>query len=122
MARLRVKRYGTRTEVMNGSARMTQGRLTKDDFVYNEYGYIVSKKKSKLMKGKESFVDDTMKKSIISKLTKNLKTAAFKGRFTAESITTEIKNLIKQEIEKGGDALNVAALEWVDDNCDCSKK
>ena len=54
MARLRVKRYGTRTEVMNGSARMTQGRLTKDDFVYNEYGYIVSKKKSKLMKGKEN--------------------------------------------------------------------
>ena len=54
----------------------------------------------KLMKGKESFVDDTMKKSIISKLTKNLKTAAFKGRFTAESITSEIKKLITQEIEK----------------------
>tara|TARA_Y100000389_G_C17350900_1_gene458399 strand:- start:299 stop:586 length:288 start_codon:yes stop_codon:yes gene_type:complete len=54
MARLRVKRYGTRTEVMNGNARMTQGRLTKDDFVYNEYGYIVSKKKSKLMKGKDN--------------------------------------------------------------------
>jgi len=54
MARIRVKRYGTRTEVMNGTARMTQGRLTKEDFVYNEYGYIVSKKKSKLMKGKEN--------------------------------------------------------------------
>jgi len=54
MARLRVKRYGTRAEVMNGTARMTQGRLTKEDFVYNEYGYIVSKKKSKLMKGKEN--------------------------------------------------------------------
>lgn len=54
MARLRVKRYGTRTEVMNGTARMTQGRLIKTDFVYNEYGYIVSKKKSKLMKGKEN--------------------------------------------------------------------
>ena len=53
MGRLRVKRYGTRAEVMNGTARMTQGRLTKDDFVYNEYGYIVSKK-SKLMKGKEN--------------------------------------------------------------------
>ena len=50
MGRLRVKRYGTRAEVMNGTARMTQGRLTKDDFTYNEYGYIVSKKKSKLMK------------------------------------------------------------------------
>jgi len=54
MGRLRVKRYGTRAEVMNGTARMTQGRLTKDDFVYNEYGYIVSKKKSKLMKGKDN--------------------------------------------------------------------
>ena len=54
MGRLRIKRYGTRTEVMNGNARMTQGRLTKEDFVYNEYGYIVSKKKSKLMKGKEN--------------------------------------------------------------------
>mgnify|MGYP001453370356 CR=1 FL=1 len=54
MGRLRVKRYGTRTEVMNGTARMTQGRLTKDDFVYNEYGYIVSKVKSKAMKGKEN--------------------------------------------------------------------
>ena len=52
MARLKVKRYGTRAEVMNGTARMTQGRLTKDDFKYNEYGYIVSKTKSKLMKTK----------------------------------------------------------------------
>ena len=50
MARLRIRRYGTRAEVMNGTARMTQGRLTKEDFTYNEHGYIVSKKKSKLMK------------------------------------------------------------------------
>ena len=42
MARLRKKRYGTRTEVMNGKARMTQGRLTKEDLTYNEYGYIFS--------------------------------------------------------------------------------
>ena len=52
------------------------------------------------MKGTESFVDASIKKNIIVKLTKNLKTAAFKGRFTAESITAEIKKLIKQEIEK----------------------
>lgn len=52
MARLRIKRYGTRAEVMNGTARMTQGRLTKEDFTYNEEGRIVSKKKSKLMKTK----------------------------------------------------------------------
>lgn len=51
MARLRIKRYGTRAEVMNGTARMTQGRLTKSDFKYNEYGYIVSKTKSKQMSG-----------------------------------------------------------------------
>ena len=51
MARLRIKRYGTRAEVMNGTARMTKGRLMKEDFKYNEYGYIVSKKKSKQMRG-----------------------------------------------------------------------
>ena len=50
MARYKMKRYGTRAEVMNGTARMTQGRLTKEDFTYNEEGRIVSKKKSKLMK------------------------------------------------------------------------
>jgi hypothetical protein len=54
MGRLRVKRYGTRAEVMNGTARMTQGRLTKSDFKYNEYGYIVSKTKSKQMSGGEN--------------------------------------------------------------------
>lgn len=54
MARLRIRRYGTRAEVMNGTARMTQGRLTKEDFTYNEHGYIVSKKKSRLMKTKEN--------------------------------------------------------------------
>ena len=54
MARNRIRRYGTRAEVMNGTARMTQGRLTKSDFVYNAGGYIVSKKKSIKMKGKEN--------------------------------------------------------------------
>ena len=44
MARLRIRRYGTRAEVWHGKARMTQGRLTKDDLIMNEYGYIVSKK------------------------------------------------------------------------------
>jgi len=54
MGRLRTKRYGTRAEVWHGKARMTQGRLTKEDFVMNEYGYIVSKRKSKLMKSKKN--------------------------------------------------------------------
>ena len=50
MARYKVKRYGTRAEVMHGKARMTEGRLTKNDLTYNPQGAIVSKKKSKLMK------------------------------------------------------------------------
>jgi hypothetical protein len=54
MARNRIRRYGTRAEVMNGTARMTQGRLTKADFIYNEKGYIVSKKKSVKMKGDDN--------------------------------------------------------------------
>ena len=54
MARNRIRRYGTRAEVMNGTARMTKGRLTKADFLYNEKGYIVSKKKSIKMKGDEN--------------------------------------------------------------------
>ena len=45
MARNKIRRYGTRAEVMSGTARMTQGRLTKADFTYNEQGRIVSKKK-----------------------------------------------------------------------------
>jgi hypothetical protein len=54
MGRLRVKRYGTRAEVMNGTARMTRGLLVKEDFTYNKHGYIVSKKKSKMMKGDDN--------------------------------------------------------------------
>ena len=54
MARNRIRRYGTRAEVMNGTARMTQGRLTKADFIYNEKGYIVSKKKHIKMKGNDN--------------------------------------------------------------------
>ena len=53
MARYKIKRYGTRAEVMHGKARMTEGRLTKNDLTYNPQGAIVSKKKSKLMKTDE---------------------------------------------------------------------
>ena len=45
MARLRIRRYGTRAEVWHGKARMTQGRLRKEDLMINSHGYIVSKKK-----------------------------------------------------------------------------
>ena len=54
MARLRIPRYGTRAEVWHGKARMTQGRLRKEDLIMNENGYIVSKKKHNLMKTKEN--------------------------------------------------------------------
>ena len=40
-----MKRYGSRREVMNGTARMTRGRLTKKNFIRNKHGRIVSKKK-----------------------------------------------------------------------------
>ena len=42
-----MKRYGTRAEVWHGTARMTQGRLTKSNFIMNKHGRIVSKIKSK---------------------------------------------------------------------------
>ena len=64
MARLRVKRYGTRAEVYHGNRRMTQGRLTKEDLVMNQYGYIVSKSKSRLMKTK---VNPLRKKGLLQK-------------------------------------------------------
>ena len=54
MARNKIRRYGTRAEVMNGTARMTQGRLTKADFTYNEKGMIVSKKKQIKMRGEDN--------------------------------------------------------------------
>ena len=36
---------GSRTQVINGTAYMTTGELTKDKLLYNKEGYIVSKKK-----------------------------------------------------------------------------
>lgn len=36
---------GSRTQVVNGTAYMTTGELTKNQLVYNKEGYIVSKKK-----------------------------------------------------------------------------
>lgn len=37
--------FGSRRQVMNGTAKMTTGRLTKKDLMYNKHGRIVSKKK-----------------------------------------------------------------------------
>lgn len=36
---------GSRTQVVNGTAYMTTGELTKNQLVYSKEGYIVSKKK-----------------------------------------------------------------------------
>lgn len=36
---------GSRTQVMNGTAYMTTGELTKNQLMYSKEGYIVSKKK-----------------------------------------------------------------------------
>jgi len=37
--------FGSRTQVMNGTAYKTAGELTKDDLVMNRWGRIVSRKK-----------------------------------------------------------------------------
>ena len=37
-------RYGSRRQVMNGTAKMTTGRRTKGFFVLNKHGRIVSRK------------------------------------------------------------------------------
>ena len=71
MARLRIRRYGTRAEVWHGGARMTQGRLRKEDLIMNSHGYIVSKKKHNLMKTK---VNPLRKKGLLqNKKSKNKK-------------------------------------------------
>ena len=49
-----MKRYGSRREVMNGTARMTRGRLTKQNFIKNKHGRIVSKKKYLHSKNKKT--------------------------------------------------------------------
>lgn len=46
MAKTPVKLYGSRSEVMHETAKMTRGRLKKKDLKYNKHGRIVSKRKS----------------------------------------------------------------------------
>ncbi len=45
-----VKKFGTRSEVVDGLAQSTRGGLTADDLIINRAGKIVSKKKSMLAK------------------------------------------------------------------------
>jgi hypothetical protein len=42
--------FGSREQVMNGTAYKTEGLLTKEDLMYNDRGRIVSKKKYKTAK------------------------------------------------------------------------
>jgi hypothetical protein len=93
MGRLRTRRYGTRAEVWHGKARMTQGRLTKEDFVMNEYGYIVSKRKSKLMKSK---VNPLRQKGLLQKK----KSKNQKGKFGPQKTKTKTKTKTKNKIKK----------------------
>jgi hypothetical protein len=63
--------FGSRAQVMNGNAKMTTGRLSKKDLMYNKHGRIVSKKKFALAK-------KTIKKNLFAKGFKPKK-----GKFTA---------------------------------------
>ena len=45
-----MKRYGSRAEVIHGTAKMTTGRLSKNDLFKNKQGRIVSRKKLRHMK------------------------------------------------------------------------
>ena len=63
--------FGSRVQVMNGNAKMTTGRLSKKDLMYNKHGRIVSKKKFALAK-------KTIKKNLFAKGFKPKK-----GKFTA---------------------------------------
>jgi hypothetical protein len=40
-----MKNFGTRAEVMHGTAKQTTGRLLKNDLMKNKHGEIVSRKK-----------------------------------------------------------------------------
>ena len=44
------RKYGTRSEVWEGSAQQTRGKLTKADLIMSRSGKIVSKRKSELAK------------------------------------------------------------------------
>jgi hypothetical protein len=48
----RMRRIGSRAEVMHGTAHHTSGGLTKKNLKYNKHGRIVSLKKSKTAKSK----------------------------------------------------------------------
>ena len=96
MARLRVKRYGTRAEVYHGNARMTQGRLTKEDLVMNQYGYIVSKSKSRLMKTK---VNPLRKKGLLQKKkNKNQKGTFGPKKKTKKRLINRFNKFIKKSL------------------------
>ena len=44
------RKFGTRSEVWEGTAKQTRGKLQKDDLVLSKSGRIVSKRKSELAK------------------------------------------------------------------------
>ena len=50
MTKSYIRLQGTRLQVMRGTAKKTTGGLSKKDLKYNNYGKIVSKKKSNISK------------------------------------------------------------------------
>ena len=54
MAKIPKQRFGSKAQVMNGTALMTTGRLKKGDLKYNKRGRIVSKKRSARAKRERS--------------------------------------------------------------------
>ena len=84
---------GTRAEVMHGKARMTQGRLRKDDLTYNEYGQIVSKVRQKAMKSKKN---PLRKLGLLQAKKKGTK----KGTFGPKNKSNKSKNTNKNKSKK----------------------
>jgi len=58
------RKYGTRSEVWEGTAMQTRGKLKKDDLVLSRSGRIVSKRKSEL--AKKSYAEHGFRKREIS--------------------------------------------------------
>lgn len=85
--------FGSRTQVMNGTAYKTEGNLTKGDLIMNKWGRIVSRKKhitakreKRLQKhgyfakkGKFGFVRRTQKHGKSRKIRKNRKSRRYGG-------------------------------------------
>ena len=60
-----IPKYGSRSEVFHGNARMTTGKLTKKDLVKNKHGYIKSKRK--VQQSKDPKTNPLLKMGLLAK-------------------------------------------------------